>query len=172
MIASTVDLRLGERLAFEDHVGAEARVAAIFTKGVGARHDDGRRDAEPLGVVGDGLGVVAGRHGDDAAARAPPAVSDRSLTSAPRSLNDEVACRFSYFTKMSAPVSFDRRGAGRNGVRRTTPAIWLGRVADVGEGGDHCAMGQARSAQRNPSTCRRHCALTQPASISAANGAK
>ena len=71
-------------------------------------------------MIGDGLRVVAGRHGDDAAG--PLAgVSDRSLTSAPRSLNEAVACRFSYLTKTSAPVSADSRGAGRNGVFRTTP---------------------------------------------------
>src|SRR5689334_23054170 len=31
------------------------------------RHDDGRRNTEPAGVVGDALSVIAGRHGDHAA---------------------------------------------------------------------------------------------------------
>ena len=34
-------------------------------------HDDGGVDAQPAGVVGDGLGVVAGRHGHHAPARSP-----------------------------------------------------------------------------------------------------
>ena len=45
----------------------QPRVFSTFTK-AWARHHDRGRDAEPAGVVGDALGVVAGRHGDDAAA--------------------------------------------------------------------------------------------------------
>ena len=98
------------------------RVAAIFTKGVGA-----------------GMTMVAWmprRRACQATAWAwlpadmamtprarSSAVSASILISAPRSLNEAVACRFSYFTQMSAPVACDRRGAGRNGVRMTTPAI-------------------------------------------------
>src|SRR5665213_2163607 len=51
------------------------------------------------------------------------ALSEESLTSAPRSLNELVTWRFSYLTKTSAPVSADRRGAGSIGVRNTLPAI-------------------------------------------------
>ena len=44
-----------------------ALVAAIFTERRGHRHHDGRGDAEPRRVVGDGLRVIAGRHRDHAA---------------------------------------------------------------------------------------------------------
>ena len=48
---------------------ARAVPARVLDLGVGreGRHDDGGRDAEPAGVIGHALGVVAGRHGDDAA---------------------------------------------------------------------------------------------------------
>ena len=45
------------------------------------------------------------------------------LLSAPRSLNELVTWRFSYLTKMSAPVSAESLGAGSMGVRNTWPAI-------------------------------------------------
>ena len=96
----------------------EAPCRGDLHEGRRPRHDDGRRDTEPLGVVGDGLGMVAGRHCDDAAP-VPPRVRDRNLTRAPRSLNEAVACRFSYFTRTDAPVRADSRGEGRNGVRMT-----------------------------------------------------
>src|SRR5258707_11761144 len=51
------------------------------------------------------------------------AVSEASLLSAPRSLNELVTCRFSYLTKTEAPVSAESRGAGSIGVRSTCPAI-------------------------------------------------
>src|SRR5262245_8306925 len=49
--------------------------------------------------------------------------SDASLLRAPRSLNELVTWRFSYLTKMSAPVSAESLGAGSMGVRSTFPAI-------------------------------------------------
>src|SRR5499427_10486679 len=49
--------------------------------------------------------------------------SDASLLRAPRSLNELVTWRFSYLTKMSAPVSAESLGAGSMGVRNTWPAI-------------------------------------------------
>ena len=59
--------RLGQRVAVQDD--ARAVPARVLDLGVGreGRHDDGGRDAEPAGVIGHALGVVAGRHGDDAA---------------------------------------------------------------------------------------------------------
>src|SRR3569833_4496429 len=50
-------------------------------------------------------------------------LSDDSLLSAPRSLNELVTWRFSYLTKTSAPVRADSRGAGSIGVRSTAPAM-------------------------------------------------
>ena len=50
-------------------------------------------------------------------------VSEASLLSAPRSLNELVTWRFSYLTKTSAPVSADSLGAGSIGVRSTWPAM-------------------------------------------------
>src|SRR6516164_8682138 len=49
--------------------------------------------------------------------------SDASLLKAPRSLNECVTCRFSYFTNTSAPVRADSLGAGSMGVRSTCPAM-------------------------------------------------
>src|SRR5215468_3493665 len=51
------------------------------------------------------------------------ALSEASFTSAPRSLNELVTCRFSYLTCTSAPVSAESLGAGSIGVRNTTPSI-------------------------------------------------
>src|SRR6202049_2288553 len=51
------------------------------------------------------------------------ALSAASLTQAPRSLNELVTCKFSYLTKISAPVSADSGGDGNSGVRRTWPAM-------------------------------------------------
>src|SRR5262249_60046696 len=53
------------------------------------------------------------------------AVSEASLLSAPRSLNEFVTWRFSYFTLTEAPVSTESFGAGSMGVRRTRPAMVL-----------------------------------------------
>src|SRR5215831_4069217 len=50
-------------------------------------------------------------------------VSEASLVSAPRSLNELVTWRFSYFTNTSAPVSAESFGAGSTGVRSTWPAM-------------------------------------------------
>src|SRR5215470_5503986 len=50
-------------------------------------------------------------------------VNDASFTNAPRSLNEFVTCRFSYLTKISAPVAAVRFGAGSIGVRSTCPSI-------------------------------------------------
>src|SRR5580658_4873034 len=55
--------------------------------------------------------------------RRSSALSEASLTQAPRSLNELVTCRFSYLTKTSAPVSADSGGAGISGVRSTWPAM-------------------------------------------------
>ena len=100
-----------------------ARVFSTFTSGVPVRHDDGRGDAEALGVIGDRLGVVAGRHGDDAAPALLRRRGSSSLLTAPRSLKEPVGCMFSCFTKTVAPVSSDSRGAGTSGVRRTWPSM-------------------------------------------------
>ena len=55
------DARVLEGVADEDDLGAEAaRVLDLHARRE-ARHDDRRRDAHALRVVGDGLGVVAGR---------------------------------------------------------------------------------------------------------------
>ena len=71
-------LRLGEGLALEHDMRAESPGRRDLHEGARPRHDDRRRDAEALGVIGDRLGVIAGRHGDDAAR----ALGRRSATSA------------------------------------------------------------------------------------------
>ena len=59
--------RIGQCLAVQYDPGAMGpRVLRLHQRGA-FRHDDGRRDAETLGVVGDRLGVVPRRHGNDAA---------------------------------------------------------------------------------------------------------
>src|SRR5262245_1589509 len=55
--------------------------------------------------------------------RRSSAVSDRSLLSAPRSLNEAVNCRFSNLRKTRAPVSCDRVRLSTHGVCSTAPAI-------------------------------------------------
>ena len=63
------DTRLGiaDRFPVQDDGRAMRARCRHLHKGRRHRHDDGRRDRQPRGVVGDRLGVVAGRHGDDAA---------------------------------------------------------------------------------------------------------
>ena len=55
------------RVAFQQHPRAELGGLLDLNERGQLRHDDGRRDAEPRGVVGDALGVVAGGHRDHAA---------------------------------------------------------------------------------------------------------
>ena len=61
-----LDLGLGDGLAGEHDMGAEGARRRHLHVGRRLGHDDGRGDAEPGRMVGDRLGVVAGRHGDDA----------------------------------------------------------------------------------------------------------
>ncbi len=56
-----------EAFAVEDDRRAVALGLAHLHVGGEARHDDGRRDAEPPGVIGETLRVVAGARGDHAA---------------------------------------------------------------------------------------------------------
>ena len=56
-----------EPLAVQDHPGTVLARALDLGQRREARHDDRGRNAQALGMVGDTLGVVAGRHGDDAA---------------------------------------------------------------------------------------------------------
>jgi len=53
-----------ERAAMEQDARAVALRVTHLHVGRVLRHDDGRRDAESPGVVGDALGVIARRHGD------------------------------------------------------------------------------------------------------------
>ena len=58
--------RVLERFALEHHLGAEGARVLDLRAGREARHHDDGADAEPLGVVGDALGVIARRHRDHA----------------------------------------------------------------------------------------------------------
>ena len=60
-------LRLADGLAVEQHLGAIRLGRRHLHERRRHRHHDGRGDAETRRMVGDRLGVVAGRHGDDAA---------------------------------------------------------------------------------------------------------
>ena len=60
-------LRLADRFAVQHHLGAMRARRRHLHDGRGHRHDDGGRDVQPRRVIGDRLGMVAGRHGDDAA---------------------------------------------------------------------------------------------------------
>ena len=53
-------------LALEYHLGAVVHGMAHLDVRRRRRHDDGRGDPQPVGMVSDALGVVARRHGDDA----------------------------------------------------------------------------------------------------------
>ena len=57
---------VGQGTAAEDHAGAVRSGALDLRERRGLGHHDRGRDAEPGGVVGDALGMVAGRHRDDA----------------------------------------------------------------------------------------------------------
>ena len=57
----------GQGFADQNDIGAPGRGAGDLGRGGEFRHHDGGGDAQQAGVTGDGLGVVAGRHGDDAA---------------------------------------------------------------------------------------------------------
>ena len=59
-------LRLRHALALEHDLGAVRPRRLDLHERRGHRHHDGGRDAQPRGVVGDRLGVVAGGHGDHA----------------------------------------------------------------------------------------------------------
>ena len=61
-------LRLGHALAVEHHLGAMRAGRRHLHQRRRHRHHDGRRNLEPRRVIGHRLRVIAGRHGDDAAA--------------------------------------------------------------------------------------------------------
>jgi hypothetical protein len=61
-------LRLGNRFAVKHHGGAAGFGRLDLHERRRHRHDDSRRYAEAAGVISHGLGVIAGRHGDHAAA--------------------------------------------------------------------------------------------------------
>jgi hypothetical protein len=67
---------LGQSLAVEDDVGAEMLGMADFDEGGALGHHDGGRNVQAPGVVGHSLGMVPGRHGDDAA---PPLLVRQAL---------------------------------------------------------------------------------------------
>ena len=60
-------LRFRHAFAVEHHLGAVRLGRRHLHERRRHRHDDGRRNLEPRGVIGHRLGVIAGRHGDDAA---------------------------------------------------------------------------------------------------------
>ena len=72
-------------------------------------------------VIGDTLRVIAGRHGDHAAAPFSAESADSRL-SAPRSLKVAVNCRFSNFSQISAPVMSDSVRLRSQLVRFTKPS--------------------------------------------------
>ncbi len=51
----------------DDHIGTEALGLLDFHERRADRHDDGRWNAQPLGMIGQALGVIAGRRREDAA---------------------------------------------------------------------------------------------------------
>ena len=83
------------------------RVLTTFTVGVltGMTMVDGYRQAAR--VIGDALRVVAGRHGDHAALALVRPTGQTAGSSAPRSLNDAVNCRFSNLSQTLQPRMSD-----------------------------------------------------------------
>jgi hypothetical protein len=53
-------------VARQQNLGAELAGLLDLGERRELRHDDGRRNAQALGVIGDALGMVAGGHGDHA----------------------------------------------------------------------------------------------------------
>ena len=84
--AQRLGIGLVEHLAVEDDLGAMALGLADLDGRRRGRHDDRGGDAEPAGVIGDRLAVIAGRGGDHAARARSPASISSNLLSAPRSL--------------------------------------------------------------------------------------
>ena len=54
-------------IAFQHHPGAEIAGVLDLGEGGGFRHHDGGGNAQPAGMIGHALGVIAGAHGGDAA---------------------------------------------------------------------------------------------------------
>ena len=59
--------RLGQCVAMQHHLGAEAACALHLHTGSEARHDDDGTQTQTLRVIGHALGMVARTHGDHAA---------------------------------------------------------------------------------------------------------
>jgi hypothetical protein len=60
-------LRLGKRFTVQHHLRAVRFGRLDLHERRRHRHHDGSRNAQPPRMIGDRLGVIAGRHGDDAA---------------------------------------------------------------------------------------------------------
>ena len=61
------DIGLLQIVAFQDHGGAEIARVLDLGEGRGHRHHDGGGNAQPPGMIGDALGMIARAHGGDAA---------------------------------------------------------------------------------------------------------
>ena len=59
--------RFGQRFSLENDGGAQFFRIADFSEGRVERHDDGRLHAHAARMISDTLGMIAGRHGNDAA---------------------------------------------------------------------------------------------------------
>ena len=133
----------------------KSRVCLTLLKGVVRRHHDGGGNAQPPGMIGDALGMIAGAHRRHAA-RFSSVIQRQQALSAPRSLNEAVNCRFSNFSQTSQPAMPDKVREWRVGVRTRAPANARGGGADVGEGdGEHASWRGICSGHSGPvSPCR------------------
>ena len=75
--------RAGEVVADEHHFGAMDFGAGDLGERRAGRHDDRRRDAEPVGVVGEALRVVSGGRRHDAAWRGRVREGEQEVERAP-----------------------------------------------------------------------------------------
>jgi hypothetical protein len=81
--ATGAQQRIGEARPLEVDAGAVAARVRHLDEGRRLRHDDGRRDAEPAGVVCQRLGVVARARGDHAARPLLRAQAEQPVQRAP-----------------------------------------------------------------------------------------
>jgi len=131
-------LRLRERFPVKDDGGAK-RLGRLHLHERGRhRHDDGRRNGKPPGMIGHRLGVVAGGHGDHAAAAF--ALAERGELHARAALLEGVG-------DLQILVFDENLGAGQGGERRRRecgraqhmPGDHAPRRLDIGERHDRRA---------------------------------
>ncbi len=149
--------------ALHDDIGAKALGFLHLHERRADRHDDGRRNAQPLGVIGQALGVVAGRRGKDAAG-AFAGIEQQELVQ--RSAFLERRGELLVFRLDPQIGAGHRRQALRKGARRSHDVAVqsAGGGLDIGVGDAHGAgktVGKGRLNRAEPGLAFKKCASPQ-----------